>query len=161
MGSTAAANMKTAALFISFLAATKASYVSNNQQKCSKVAREVCSDIQVPETSFVTERQCLAVPTTKQEQQCDFQPETNCFDEPRTITDIQQVQECNTVTERQCSTSSEQQCDTVQERQCTTNFEKECNTVTDVKQECGFKTEDECHKVPEALCKDATKTVSA
>ena len=33
--------------------------------------------------------------------------------------------------------------------------------MTDVKQECGFKTEDECHKVPEALCKDATKTVSA
>merc|ERR1719228_1186132 len=46
-------------------------------------------------------------------------------------------------------------------RQCTTNYEKECNTVIDVKQECGFKTEDECHKVPEALCKDATKTVSA
>merc|ERR1739838_747291 len=108
MGSTAPANMKTAALFISFLAATKASYVSENQQKCSKVAREVCSDIQVPETSFVTERQCLAVPTTrqecstKQEQQCDYQPETNCFDEPRTITEIQQVQACTTVTERQC-----------------------------------------------------------
>ena len=108
-------------LLLSSLLAAEASYVSN-QQRCSKVPREVCSEVQVPETNFLTERQCSAVPTTrqecstKQEQQCSNLPETKCFDEPRTITEIQQVQECSTVNERKCSQTFEQKCEIIQDR---------------------------------------------
>ena len=104
------------------LGSAKCSYVSQRQPVCRQVPREVCTDTQVPQTNFVTERQCSAVPTTrqecttKQEQQCSFQPENKCFDELKTITDIQQVQECQTITDRQCNTLLEQQCDTGYDR---------------------------------------------
>merc|ERR1739838_1028319 len=95
-------------LLLSSLLAAEASYVSN-QQRCSKVPREVCSEVQVPETNFLTERQCSAVPTTRQEcstmqeQQCSNLPETKCFDDPRTIT------------ERKCSQTFEQKCEIIQD----------------------------------------------
>merc|ERR1719431_1384861 len=128
--------MQSSAVLLAFLlAAVECSYVAQQRQPvCRQVPKEVCTDIQVPQTNFVTERQCSAVPTTrqecstKQEQQCSFQPENKCFDELKTITDIQQVQECQTITDRQCNTLLEQQCDTGYDRQCSTTFEKECRT---------------------------------
>ena len=102
------------------LAAFECSYVT--QPVCRQEPREVCTESRVPHTNIITERQCSAVPTTrqecstKQEQQCYFLPETKCFDEPKSIKDIQQVQECQTITERQCNTLFEQQCDILQDR---------------------------------------------
>ena len=115
--------MQTVTTYLLFLlASAQCSYVAQRQPACRQVPREVCTDTQVPHTNFVTERQCSAVPTTrqecttKQEQQCSFQPENKCFDELKTITDIQQVQECQTITDRQCNTLLEQQCDTGYDR---------------------------------------------
>ena len=111
------------------LCAAESSYVTQQRQPvCRQVPQEVCTDTQVPHTNFVTERQCSAVPTTrqecttKQEQQCDLQPETKCFNEPKTIVDIQQVQECQTITDRQCNTLFEQQCDTGYDRYVITSL---------------------------------------
>ena len=115
--------MQTVTSYLLFLlASAQCSYVAQRQPVCRQVPREVCTDTQVPHTNFVTERQCSAVPTTrqecttKQEQLCSFQPENKCFDELKTITDIQQVQECQTITDRQCNTLLEQQCDTGYDR---------------------------------------------
>merc|ERR1739848_256531 len=102
------------------LAAFECSYVT--QPVCRQEPREVCTESRVPHTNIITERQCSAVPTTrqecstKQEQQCYFLPETKCFDEPKAIT------------ERQRNALFEQQCDILQDRQCSTTFEKECHT---------------------------------
>ena len=90
--------MQTVTAYLLFLlASAQCSYVAQRQPVCRQVPREVCTDTQVPHTNFVTERQCSAVPTTrqecttKQEQQCSFQPENKCFDELKTITDIQHI----------------------------------------------------------------------
>merc|ERR1711936_813127 len=137
-------SMQSSVVLLAFLlAAVECSYVAQQRQPvCRQVPREVCTDIQVPQTNFVTERQRSAVPTTRQE--CS----------------IQQEQQCQTITDRQCNTLLEQQCDTGYDRQCSTTFEKECHTEFDTKQECATTTEEQCDTVPDTSCRDIIKTVS-
>merc|ERR1719233_2739833 len=160
--------MQSSVVLLPFLlAAVECSYVAQQRQPlCRQVPKEVCTDTQVPQTNYVTERQCSAVPTTrqecstKQEQQCDLQPDTKCFNEPKTIKDIQQVQECQTITDRQCNTLLEQQCQTITDRQCNTLLEQQCHTEFDTKQECVTTTEEQCDTVPDTVLMMSRQEVS-
>ena len=155
------------------LATAGCSYVT--QPVCRQEPREVCTESRVPHTNIVTERQCSAVPTTrqecttKQEQQCFFLPETKCFDEPKSIKDIQQVQECQTITERQCNTLFEQQCEILQDRSvifvsqpmrslpfdriCYSNYSfRQCSTSLEKECHTEFDTKQECVATTEEQC---------